>query len=375
MARRRGRKESGLLELVLKSDWPVAAVAAVLVAVVGFWLMPLWFGRHPMLAQLPGALRPLVWLLFGFCSIAAIAKFLLAKRADSKRRMHEYIAREETDRFVRQAVSRAEQATVTARQKRRVRTAHHSQELPHREGPACAVRTLPAESDRESHDDLPRERERSFEQRAEADARRAEQKPAAWSLALIQRIEWKRFEDLCAAFYREKGIRCTTTSLGPDGGIDIRLMQDEADGQATTAIVQCKAWGERLVGVKPVRELLGVMTHEKIAKAFFMTSGGFTEEARTVAEANRITLLDGKLFLAMIERLPEASQQRLLTFATEGDYATPSCPGCGVKMLAREGAKGRFWGCPAYPKCKHILQIRAVSRPSQGQAPMVFGRV
>jgi restriction system protein len=89
-------------------------------------------------------------------------------------------------------------------------------------------------------------------------------KPQAWSLALIHSLEWKRFEDVCQQFYQLHGIKSETTPLGPDGGIDIRLYQDDS-GKATS-IVQCKAWGERYVGVKPVRELLGVMTHEKFPK-------------------------------------------------------------------------------------------------------------
>ena len=116
-----------------------------------------------------------------------------------------------------------------------------------------------------------------------------------WSLALVQEIEWKRFEDLCQKFYESKGIRSETTPLGPDGGIDIRLYQDDS-GKATS-IVQCKAWGARFVGVQPVRELLGVMTHEKIEKAFFMTSGRFSEDAKVVAKSNRITLIDGEMLL------------------------------------------------------------------------------
>jgi restriction system protein len=289
---RRARKSGGLLELVLRSDWPVAGALALVVAVVGFWMMPAWLSRSPMLAQLPATLKPFVWGLFGFFMLTAIIKFRFAHRAESERREQE---------------SPASSATTS------------------RAGDSAGL--TPA-------------------------------KPVAWSLELIQSLEWKRFEDLCAEFYREKGICCVTTPLGPDGGIDIRLMQGEGKNKdATTAIVQCKAWGDRLVGVKPVRELLGVMTHEKIPKAFFMSSGGFTDDARSVAVANRITLLDGKRFLDMIEHLSGASRQRLLVFATAGDYATPSCPGCGVKMVAREDAKGKFWGCVAFPKCRGRLQI------------------
>lgn len=179
-----------------------------------------------------------------------------------------------------------------------------------------------------------------------------------WSLELIRNLEWKRFEDVCQQFYEKKGIRSETTALGPDGGIDIRLYQD--DSGKPTAIVQCKAWGERFVGVKPVRELLGVMTHERIGNAFFMTSGFYSDEAKAVAQANRITLIDGTMFLLMIQRLPAEKRDSLLAFATTGDYMTPTCPSCGVKMVAIKGRGERpdFWGCRNFPRCRQKLGMR-----------------
>lgn len=183
-------------------------------------------------------------------------------------------------------------------------------------------------------------------------------KPTAWNLDLIRDLEWKRFEDVCQQYYQRKGVRSETTPLGPDGGIDIRLYQDDT-GKAT-AIVQCKAWGERIVGVSLVRELLGVMTHEKIGKAFFMTSGRYSDDAKTTAGANRITLIDGPMLLEMFRRLPAADQEGLLLFATEGEYRTPTCPTCGIKMVPKEGKAGKpdFWGCPTYPRCRQTLGMR-----------------
>lgn len=182
--------------------------------------------------------------------------------------------------------------------------------------------------------------------------------PTSWSRELIDRIEWKRFEDLCCEFYRVKGIRAETTRLGADGGVDVRLFQDESDPQCCTALVQCKAWSQE-VGVKPVRELRGVMAHENVEKAFFMAPNGFTDDAKAFAAENCINLLDGKLFLAMIERLPAMKQQQLLAFATTGEWTIPSCPSCGAKMAARESKRGTFWGCIRYPKCRATLPMRA----------------
>lgn len=52
-----------------------------------------------------------------------------------------------------------------------------------------------------------------------ARAPKPEPKPTAWSLELLRRIEWKRFEELSAAFYREIGLRSETIRCGADGGI------------------------------------------------------------------------------------------------------------------------------------------------------------
>ena len=126
-----------------------------------------------------------------------------------------------------------------------------------------------------------------------------------WSLKLIQELEWKKFEELSLAYYLEKGIRAETTSLGADGGIDIKLFQDGSE--KPTTIIQCKSWASQ-VTVKQVREFLGVMTHEKIVKGFCMTSSSYTNDAIEFAKANKITLISGEMLLMMIQRLTIESQ-------------------------------------------------------------------
>lgn len=178
----------------------------------------------------------------------------------------------------------------------------------------------------------------------------------SWSLKLIQDIEWKRFEEVATAFYVEKGIRAEATTLGADGGIDIKLYQDDS-GNATS-LVQCKAWYNKQVGVKEIREFLGVLTHEKIAKGFYMTSGIFSEDAILTAKANRINLINGEMFLLMIQRLSAESQKKLLVIATEGNYKTPSCSKCGIKMIRRKGGRVDFWGCSNFPRCRQKLNVK-----------------
>lgn len=105
------------------------------------------------------------------------------------------------------------------------------------------------------------------------------------------------------------------------------------------------------------------MTHEKIAKGFYMTCSEYTNDAKETASANKITLINGDMLLMMIKRLNADSQQKLLALATSGDYKTPTCPKCGIKMIKRSGKKGEFWGCNNYAKgCRQMLSLRKIDR-------------
>lgn len=179
--------------------------------------------------------------------------------------------------------------------------------------------------------------------------------PDRWSLDLLCAIDWKRFEEVCAEYFRLCGFHAATQSHGPDGGIDVKLYAPK-DQSRLVNIVQCKQWSKP-IGPKALRELLGVMTANKLSRGIFVTSSVFNDEATRFASDNHIHLLDGNRFMSKIlERSPE-DQARLLKVATEGDFLTPSCPSCGIKLLKRERKKDRvkFWGCANFPRCRYIL--------------------
>lgn len=293
-----------MLDIAFRSDWKFSAVLAGVVLFGGVALLPALAGSNPLFLPLAALLAQLAWLLAAVFGGVALVRYFVQRRGE------------------RSGAAAPFPPTVP---------------LPGRGGD-----TAPALTGLDRAWTLPQP---------------VPPRPTGWSLDVIDRVEWKRFEELCCAFYREKGIRAETTRLGPDGGIDIRLFQDEADPARVAAVVQCKAWA-RPVGVGTVRELRGVMAHEKVDKGFFMAPNGFTPDARMFAADNRITLLDGKLILALLQRLPAEASQRLLALATEGDWTTPTCPDCGAKMAVREGRRGAFWGCSGYPKCRRTLRMR-----------------
>lgn len=181
-------------------------------------------------------------------------------------------------------------------------------------------------------------------------------------VALLRELEWKRFEEVTELYFRLTGWGTQQTRIGPDGGVDINLFRPP--DTTIAAVVQCKAWNTYKIGVKPVRELFGVMAAGKIPAGYFVTSGTYTQEASGFAAQVGLTLIDGDGLVGRIQQLPEADRRRIHQLATSGDYKTPTCPRCGEKMLLRTSTKGanigsQFWGCPCYPRCKATLKIKA----------------
>lgn len=183
-------------------------------------------------------------------------------------------------------------------------------------------------------------------------------RPVEWSMGLLRELEWKRFETICTEYLKSIGYDAKETRIGADGGVDIIVNKGGAD--KPLAIVQCKAWNKYNVGVKPIRELFGLMAAERVINGMFITTGDYTAEAREFANGKNLRLITGERLLEVIKKLPVERKDRLLSIATEGDYMTPTCPRCGTKMTIRENSKGRnagnkFWGCLYYPRCRSTL--------------------
>jgi restriction system protein len=289
------RKKNSLARELTSLPWQVSAVLAV-VAFAGLrWIVPVFLPQSPMFTALKASVASLSWLaLFAFGAIAMLAA--VRAKAGRKRKPQPSVAPADP----------------------------WSNEVP----------AIP--------------RQRSDELAGKA--------PTQWSLEALRLLEWKRFELLCAGYYAAMGFRTATLEAGPDGGVDVTLYQ--GDSTTPMAVVQCKAWNNRQVGVKEIRELLGVMAHAKVARGIFVTTGSYTKDAGDFGAANPIQLLDGAAFEKKILALSAEKQQELLKRAFEGDYRTPTCASCGVKMIARESKRGPFWGCMHYPRCKSTLPMR-----------------
>lgn len=187
----------------------------------------------------------------------------------------------------------------------------------------------------------------------------ANQDVIRWTKAFLRSLEWKRYEEVCMEYLRIKNCQANVTCIGADGGIDIKI----ADSAGVVfAIGQCKAWN-RPIGVSLIRELYGVMAADKVRHGIFLTTSEYSKDALEFAKGKNLLLIDSDELISLINSLDEISKRRIDLIATEGDYTTPTCVNCNVKMIKRTAKKGakagnQFWGCPNYPKCKNTMHVK-----------------
>lgn len=178
-------------------------------------------------------------------------------------------------------------------------------------------------------------------------------------VATLNDMSWSDFERLVSEYYRRNGFQVTREGgNGPDGGIDLVLRQGNEK-----YLVQCKQWKAYKVGVQPVREFYGVMSSRGVAGGFFVTSGEYTDDAKSFAQGLNITLIDGRKLRHMIDVAARSGSTTVTpSTSTRTETASPVCPKCNSEMkrrVARQGANAgkEFWGCVAYPKCNGIRPI------------------
>lgn len=194
------------------------------------------------------------------------------------------------------------------------------------------------------------------------------------TIKAIRRYSWQEFELLITEYFRRQGFSVEERGgSSPDGGIDIIVRKG---GQ--TYLVQCKHWRAHKVGVKYIRELLGVVTAQKAQGGIFVTTGIFTPDAIDFAQTNTIQLIDAERLVPMIRAVQGESQQapsiptRLqanppaakseLHPQVHETRGAPACPKCGIPMVLRTASKGsnagqQFCGCANFPKCREIRQL------------------
>lgn len=138
-------------------------------------------------------------------------------------------------------------------------------------------------------------------------------------------LSWRDFERYTGEVLRRMGYRVAEGEGGrPDGGVDLVAVRG-----GERYLVQCKHWRQRRLGVRPVRELAGVVAAERAAGGIVAATGDYTDEARLFAAQAGIELLDGQDLLRLAggrAPVPEGAVGRAAV-------ASPS-PTPGQRLLA-----------------------------------------
>lgn len=300
----RKRKQSGI-DALIRSPWWISAILGAVGYIVLRWLIPSFFASNPFLVSLAAMSRSLAWLAPCGFGVVALISFFANKRTEDPSFPP---SKQSPSKLIKPEPS----FNINGQDKWGNGLSPSSPSIPDVIIPFYTP---------------------------------------TWSIESLRSLEWKRFELLCAKYYEAAGFKAVTIASGADGGIDVKLFK--TDPNKPIAIVQCKAWG-KAVGVKEIRELLGVMTHEKVTRGIFITNGSYTPDAIAFGASNPIQLLDGNSFLRKILDLDSSAQDRLKAFAFDGDYKTPTCASCGIKMIKKKA----FWGCSNFPRCRTTIYFK-----------------
>lgn len=161
----------------------------------------------------------------------------------------------------------------------------------------------------------------------------------------LAKLDWKHFEELVAAYYEKTGVVAERTKAGPDSPVHIKISWK---GESRPfALVQCIARPQGLIEVKPLQELLTVLTAEDIRRGYVVTTGKFTVAARDFAEEKHLTLMPGEIFIEKLNALPDSARNEVMQVVMSGDVTTPTCPKCDARMV-RSADDPALWHCPTH---------------------------
>ncbi|MGG7177629.1 restriction endonuclease [Clostridium paraputrificum] len=150
---------------------------------------------------------------------------------------------------------------------------------------------------------------------------------------VIDKMSGEEFEEFLEVHYKRLGYKTFLTPLTADYGADIIIKKS-----GEKIVVQAKRWNQH-VGIEAVQQAVGSVKYYKADSAMVVTNNYFTENARNLAKANDVTLIDRNSLLTLMNR-------------EEG-----KCPVCNGSLRVVSGKYGDFFGCTNYPKCKYTKKL------------------
>lgn len=170
-------------------------------------------------------------------------------------------------------------------------------------------------------------------------------------IADIDKMEGIQFEHYLGHLFRAQGYHAQVTKAAGDYGADLIIQKDDKK-----VVVQAKRYSKN-VGIKAVQEAQASIAHYGASEAWVVSNSDYTAAAYELAKSNRVRLINREALIEMIVTMnPEAAPSpKAVLEAIPMDEMT--CPKCGNKLVLRNSAKGQFYGCSSFPKCRHIKKI------------------
>ncbi|KAA3623589.1 MAG: hypothetical protein DWQ08_11380 [Proteobacteria bacterium] len=177
---------------------------------------------------------------------------------------------------------------------------------------------------------------------------------------LLRRMEWRRFEIVCAEYLRCINYEVRESGFGVREGFDLEVfLPGESDW---LCVAKCFATS-RPVDVGPLRAFHLSMQKRGVAEGMAFSVCGFTRRAERFSAAHRIFLIGGEALCHQIARFDPRLSAAMVAMATLGNYSTPHCPACGVHLVLRRSSgatpgRKEFWGCINFPLCRVTMPVR-----------------
>ena len=117
----------------------------------------------------------------------------------------------------------------------------------------------------------------------------------------IVRLDDQEMEELLAGLLRAMGFKATVSPVGPDRGVDVIASPDGLGLQEPRIKAEVKHRKNTQIGSQDIRSFIGALRAGD--RGIYLSTGGFTREAKYEAERSNIplTLLDLDGFARLIE--------------------------------------------------------------------------
>jgi len=155
---------------------------------------------------------------------------------------------------------------------------------------------------------------------------------AGWSPELIASLDWARLSELARAMAAEAGCEMAGSSVMRDGAVLFGMLEQPKSSKPRRALVKIAPWNEWGATPETVRRFADEVRTARDTRGILIAPGGFNPAALRTAQELRIEAVDAAALDAAVRALPGDKGQFLFAVTTSGDFSTPTCPVCTMKL-------------------------------------------